>query len=74
MSQVLVQEYVEDDYRGRVMSIFMMQASLMPIGAFGVSLYMGKVGPEFAIGSSGAVLIMATIAFLILVPRFRRLT
>ena len=73
MSQVLVQEYVEDDYRGRVMSIFMMQASLMSIGAFGVSLYMGKVGPEFAIGSTGAVLIMATIAFLILVPRFRRL-
>ena len=54
----------------------MMQASLMSIGAFGVSLYMGKVcerSAGVAIGASGAVLIMATIASLILVPRFRRL-
>ena len=73
MSQVLVQEYVEDDYRGRVMSIFMMQASLMSIGAFGVSLYMGTVGPQFAIGSTGATLIVAAITYVTLVPRFRRL-
>ena len=67
------QDYVEDDYRGRVMSIFMMQASLMSIGAFGVSLYMGTVGPQFAIGSTGATLIVAAITYVTLVPRFRRL-
>ncbi len=73
LSQVLVQEYVEDAYRGRVMSLFMMQFSLMSVGTFVVSLYMQRVGPEFAIGSLGAVLIAATFIYLLLVPRFRRL-
>ena len=73
MSQVLVQEYVEDEYRGRVMAVFMMQFSLMSFGTFFVSLYMEQVGPEFAIGSLGALLIAATFVYLSLVPRFRRL-
>lgn len=73
LSQVLVQEYVEDEYRGRVMALFMMQFSLMSVGTFFVSLYMQQVGPEFAIGSLGAVLIAATVIYLALVPRFRRL-
>jgi MFS family permease len=73
MSQVLVQEQVDDAYRGRVMSIFMMQFSLMSLGTFFVSLYMEEVGPEFAIGSLGVALVVATAAYLALVPRFRRL-
>jgi MFS family permease len=73
MSQVLVQEYVQDEYRGRVMSIFMMQFSLMSVGTFVVSLYMEAVGPEFAIQSLGIVLLSSVILYLLLVPRFRRL-
>jgi MFS family permease len=72
MSQLLIQEYVEEDYRGRVTSIFMIQASMMTLGAFVVSIYMESVGPEFAIGSVGALLILATIMYLILVPSLRR--
>jgi membrane protein YdbS with pleckstrin-like domain len=64
---------VEDDYRGRVMALFMMQFSLMSVGTFFVSLYMQRVGPEFAIGSLGIVLVVATFIYLLLVPRFRRL-
>jgi MFS family permease len=73
LSQVLVQEYVDDQYRGRVMSIFMMQFSIMSLGVFIVSLYMEAVGPEFAIGSLGVVLMAAVAIYLLLVPRFRRL-
>ena len=73
MSQILAQEYVEDEYRGRVMSLFMMQHSLMSVGTFVVALYMDRVGPQFAIGSLGAALILATLAYLALVPSFRRL-
>ena len=73
LSQVLVQEYVEDAYRGRVMSLFMMQFSLMSVGTFLVSIYMEEVGPQFAIASLGALLIAATLTYLALVPRFRRL-
>jgi predicted MFS family arabinose efflux permease len=73
LSQMLVQDYVEDEYRGRVMSVFMMQISMMNIGTFFVSLYMDRVGPQFAIGSLGAALTLTTLAYVALVPRFRRL-
>ncbi|MBT5774671.1 MAG: MFS transporter [Dehalococcoidia bacterium] len=73
MSQILVQEYVEDEYRGRVMSLFMMQFSMMSVGTLVVAIYMDRVGPQFAIGSLGAALIVATLAFLALNSRFRRL-
>jgi MFS family permease len=73
LGQVLVQEYVDDDYRGRVMAIFMMQFSLMSLGTFIVSLYMEKVGPEFALGSLGAVLVATTLVFVAVIPRIRRL-
>jgi MFS family permease len=74
MSQILVQEYVQDEYRGRVMSLFMMQISVgMSIGTFIVSLYMDRVGAQVAIGSLGLVLIAATFAYLFLVPGFRRI-
>jgi MFS family permease len=73
LSQMLMQDYVDHEYRGRVMSIYMMQISLMNIGTFFVSLYMDRVGPQFAIGSLGVSLIAATFVYLALVPRFRRL-
>jgi MFS family permease len=73
MGQVLIQEYVADDYRGRVMAVFMMQFSLMSVGTFFVSLYMEQVGPEFAIGSLGGLLVASSMAFLLFVPRFREL-
>lgn len=73
MGQVLVQEYVDDNYRGRVMSIYMMQFSIMSLGTFIVGLYMEVVGPQTAIASLGVLLIVATLVYLTLVPRFREL-
>jgi MFS family permease len=72
-SQILVQEYVEDEYRGRVLSVFMMQFSLMSVGTLFVGLYMEAVGARVAIGSLGVFLIAATLLYLALVPRLRRL-
>ncbi len=74
LSQILAQEYVEEDYRGRVMSLYQMQFSLMSFGTFFVALYMDWVGPQFAIGSLGITLIAATGLYLLMVPRFRRLS
>ncbi|MEX2626850.1 MAG: MFS transporter [Ilumatobacteraceae bacterium] len=71
MGQVLIQEYVQNEYRGRVMAIYMMQFSLMSVGTFAVSLYMEIVGAEQAILSLGVILILATAAFVAFVPRFR---
>jgi hypothetical protein len=55
------------------MAMYIMQMSMMNIGVFFVGLYMDQVGPRFAIGSLGAALIAATLAYLLFVPRFRRL-
>ena len=73
LSHTLVQEYVEDAYRGRVMSILTMQLSLMSIATFVVSLYVDQVGPRVAVASLGVALIAATLAHLVLLPRLRRL-
>ena len=73
LSQMLIQDYVEEEYRGRVMSLFMMQISVMNIGTFLVSIYMDYVGPQFAIGSLGVALVAASLAYVAFVPRFRSL-
>ena len=73
LSAVLTQEYVRDEFRGRVMAIYMMQFSSMSLVTFFISLYMEAVDPQFAIGSIGVLLIAATLLYLLLVPRFRQI-
>ncbi|MEX2229959.1 MAG: MFS transporter [Dehalococcoidia bacterium] len=73
LGQVLLHEYVENEYRGRVMAIFMMQFAVMSLGTFLVGLFAELVGPQVAIGSLGVTLVIVAIAFLVLVPRLRRL-
>ena len=73
LGQVLLHEYVDDDYRGRVMAIFMTQFAVMSFGTFVVGLYAEAAGPQFAIGSLGVAMVVVSIAFLVLVPRLRRL-
>jgi MFS family permease len=73
LGQVLLHEYVENEYRGRVMAIFMMQFAVMSLGTFLVGLFAELVGPQVAIGSLGVTLVVVAIVFLVLVPRLRRL-
>lgn len=73
MSQLLVQEYVHDEYRGRVMAVFMMQFSLMSVGVLGVAIMMQALGAQTAILLLGGLLVAATFLYLLLVPRLRRL-
>lgn len=73
LGQVLVQEYVDDEYRGRAMALYMMQFSLMFVGSFVVSLIMEAVGPELTLASLGVTLVACTMLFAVVVPRFRQL-
>lgn len=73
LGQVLLHEYVENEYRGRVMSLFMMQFAVMSFGTFLVGLLSEAVGPQVAIGSLGVAMVIVSVAFLVLVPRLRRL-
>ena len=72
-SNILVQSYVQDVYRGRVMSIFLMEFGLTSISTFGVALFADAVGIAWALGVTGAILVAFTAVIACLVPRLTRL-
>ncbi len=65
LSMVLVQEYVRDEYRGRVMSVLMMQRSIATFATFIVGLAAAVVGVQLAIGSLAVGLIVAALLLLL---------
>ncbi|MSQ29346.1 MAG: MFS transporter [Dehalococcoidia bacterium] len=72
-SNILVQAYVQDGYRGRVMSFFMMEFGLTSLSTFAVALLADAVGIAWALGATGALLVVFTLAAYRLVPRLARL-
>lgn len=64
LSNVLVQSYSEDEYRGRVMSIYMMEFGLTMIGTFLVGLLAATIGPQWAIGLTAAWLVVLVVYLL----------
>jgi MFS family permease len=73
LGTTLLQYYTEEEYQGRVMSIFVMQFGLMGFGAFAAGLLTEVVGVQWAVGGLAAVLIPVTLLVLAFVPRLRRL-
>jgi MFS family permease len=68
LSNVLVQSYTEDAYRGRVMSIYMMEFSMVMFATFFVGLFANVVGPQVALSTTTLVL-LGLIAYLFLFVR-----
>lgn len=73
LSNVLVQTYVDEEYRGRVMSVYMMQFSLSQFGAFLTGLLAESVGARAALGGTSMALVAIAVGALLFVPRLRRL-
>ena len=73
LSNALVQAYAEDTYRGRVMSIYMMEFGITNFGVFGVAVVADWVGISFAIGTMAAVLVLITLYYIFRVPLIRKL-
>ncbi len=61
----LIMEVVEDQYRGRVMSVFMMNFGLMPLGVLPAGMIADALGGQEAIAILGALLILVTLAVLV---------
>ena len=70
---MLVQAYTADQYRGRVMSIYMMEMSLVQVGVFFVGIAAEIIGIQWALGLCSAALVLLSIATIALVPRIRNL-
>ncbi|MFC2004240.1 MFS transporter [Chloroflexota bacterium] len=73
LGSTLLQYYVESDYRGRVMSVYMMEPGMMSIGAFSAGLIAEAIGVQWAIGGFATVLALLCILTLIFVPQLRKL-
>ena len=73
LGNVLLQSYARDEFRGRVMSIYMTQFGLMSFGAVLIGFLAEEVGGQWALGAMAAALIVVTLAILALVPRMRDL-
>lgn len=72
LGQSLVLEAADDEYRGRVMSIFMMTWGLMPLGVLPLSAGFDLLGPQLALGVMAVLMLVASLAFFIQ-PRLRGL-
>jgi MFS family permease len=73
LSNVLLQAYTEPSYRGRVMSVYMLEFSLVSFGTFLVGVLANLVGVQVAIGLTGLALVALVLYLLAFVPRMRNL-
>ena len=73
IGQVLIQVYSEEEYRGRVMSVWFMQFALVQVGTFLVGILASFVGPQLAIGGLAGLLVVAMAVTYLTVPRIRQL-
>ncbi len=72
LSNVLIQSYVDDVYRGRVMSIYMLEMSILAISIYPISVLADIWGPQWAVGISAACLIVLVL-ILFAIPSYRDL-
>ena len=71
-SNTLMQSMVEEDKRGRVMSIFTMAfTGTMPVGNLLIGSLAGAVGPTITFVTSGAICLIVAYAFYRLLPQLR---
>ena len=73
LSSTLIQYYAEKEYRGRVMSIMMMQFGLMSFSTFLAGLLTEALGIQWAIGSLAIVLVLLSFFAMTFFKRIRNL-
>ena len=67
----LLMEEVEDEYRGRVMSVFMMNFGLMPLGVLPAGVITKLFGAQWAVAILGSLLMATTLIILLTQKRLR---
>lgn len=58
LNQSLVLELTEDQYRGRVMSVFMLNRGMMPLGVLPTAILIDYLGPQVGIGLLGITMFL----------------
>ncbi len=73
LGSTLLQYYVEDKYRGRVMSLYMMEFGLTSLGTFIAALLADFIGVQWSVGGLAIMLVVASILMFVFLPHIRRL-
>jgi len=73
LANTLLQYYVDDEYRGRVMSIYIMEFGLRSFGIFLASLLAEEIGVQLSIGGLALILVLISSTALVFIPRLRNL-
>ena len=73
LSNVLSQTYVDDVYRGRVMSLVAMQMNAAQLGTFAIGVATELAGPRWAFAGMGAALVATSVWFTVWFSPMRRL-
>jgi MFS family permease len=73
LGNTLLQYYVKDEYRGRVMSLYMMEFGLTSFGVFFAGILADSIGVVWAVGGLAIILILVCILGLVFMPRLRKL-
>jgi MFS family permease len=73
LGNILMMSYTHPAYQGRVMSVFMMEFSLVSFGTFFVGVMASVFGVQWAIGATALSLVIVAAIGLLWVPRVRDL-
>ncbi|MBI4202495.1 MAG: MFS transporter [Chloroflexi bacterium] len=73
LSNALVQDAVDDEHRGRVMSIYMMEFGLSSFSTFGVAVLADVIGIQWAVGGAAFLLIPVALYYFAFMPSIRRM-
>jgi MFS family permease len=73
LGNTLLQYYVHEEYRGRVMALYMMEFGLTSFGVFFAGIMTDVVGVQWAVGGLAIILVVFSIFVIAFVPRLRRL-
>ena len=73
LGNTLLQDYVEDEFRGRVMALYMMEFGLTSFAVFLCGLVAEQVGISWALGSFAIILVVCTVYMIAFVPKMRNM-
>jgi MFS family permease len=73
LSISMVQYYTEEAYRGRMMSIWMMEFGVMSVGALAIGLLADVIGGQLALGGAAAIVVAIAAVATFSTARLRRL-
>lgn len=73
LGQALIMEETDDEYRSRVMSLMMMSFGLMPAAVLPLGFAIKEFGAQASVLGMSAILMVASVLFVIFAGRIRRL-